>query len=932
MTESLPEREPVSGSAGNGGGDVAADASERFLAYAERAQRLLNEGRLGDARDVFLSALSACGEEASYRRAVALERVGFCYLMEGQPMVAAGFLQQASEATEKTEPSDAVSALQGVIQSELGQVFSASGNLEQARQAFTAAIEIARSVDDARALAIDLDHLGALALREGKPSEGRAYLTEALKAFEAMGQPGAQAVARHHLGLAAEQLREWDEAEEHYVTAARMLTDLNDYESAARLYAQAAGACEKADRMEAAEAWYRKTLEHSRLGTDPRGLRHHLSSLARLLQGKPGGLDEARELVEEALAAGEKSLDAQIWELYGQLADVIEMQAKASEDPTVAQAHAAAVGTYRHIQHFAPRLLATLQQLGEEPSFAAAVILERIGRCCLIGGRPAPAVVLYRQAVAALDTLGESEPAKALRGVLQSALGDAHRLAGFPAEARKGYAAALDIARELKDLRGELAELTHLGAFALADGKPETAADHLRAAASLARDLGEEEVLLGLTRQIEALGAAQKEDDSGAAAVEDPSAPFEARVLEDITTECAFDTDLLIEVRRMTRLSPLDISASEPLADEARPTLVPMARTALDASGLLRIYVPAGEPTLRQEDDCVIIQSVRREIAIGGRLDAVWTLVRLADGNRRVGEILSKVPEADRGAAERLLSALAAAGAFDVSGRPIARFIHAATKKGTLAGGGLEGESVLQLATDGNYRAYPEAARVAVADEVSEPIRGFHTLTRSRRSRRVFTGEEMSRADFDALLHTACGLTGAATWSGRGVGLRAYPSSGALYAVEIYPVVFAVAGLEPGIYHFVPGDGALEAIAVGDAFDGDGMIEACLPIERPMVSGAAAMICLAGNFRRHERKYGEGGYRMLVAEAGHISQNLVLSATALGASARPFGGVFDALINRRLGLDDDEEQFLLSVLVGQAGEEGTDASPLEGVT
>jgi SagB-type dehydrogenase family enzyme len=83
-----------------------------------------------------------------------------------------------------------------------------------------------------------------------------------------------------------------------------------------------------------------------------------------------------------------------------------------------------------------------------------------------------------------------------------------------------------------------------------------------------------------------------------------------------------------------------------------------------------------------------------------------------------------------------------------------------------------------------------------------------------------------------------------------------------------------------------------------------------------MVSGAAAMICLVGEFRRHERKYGEGGYRMMVAEAGHISQNLVLSAAALHLSARPFGGVFDALINRQLGLDESEEQFLLSVLVG----------------
>jgi hypothetical protein len=56
-----------------------------------------------------------------------------------------------------------------------------------------------------------------------------------------------------------------------------------------------------------------------------------------------------------------------------------------------------------------------------------------------------------------------------------------------------------------------------------------------------------------------------------------------------------------------------------------------------------------------------------------------------------------------------------------------------------------------------------------------------------------------------------------------------------------------------------------------------------------MVAGAAAMICLTGNCHRHERKYGEGGYRMLVTE---FLKNLVLAATALGFAARSFGGVF----------------------------------------
>ena len=152
------------------------------------------------------------------------------------------------------------------------------------------------------------------------------------------------------------------------------------------------------------------------------------------------------------------------------------------------------------------------------------------------------------------------------------------------------------------------------------------------------------------------------------------------------------------------------------------------------------------------------------------------------------------------------------------------------------------------------------------------------------------------------------------SWSGREVKLRAYPSSGALYAVEIYPMVFRVEGLDPGVYHYRAEESALEVVR--SHLDRAGALLAALPVEREMMGGAAALFCLTGCFLRHESKYGEGGYRMLVAEAGNISQNLILAATALGLSARPFGGVFDDLVNHDLGLDGSEEQFLLAVLVG----------------
>jgi SagB-type dehydrogenase family enzyme len=217
---------------------------------------------------------------------------------------------------------------------------------------------------------------------------------------------------------------------------------------------------------------------------------------------------------------------------------------------------------------------------------------------------------------------------------------------------------------------------------------------------------------------------------------------------------------------------------------------------------------------------------------------------------------------------------------------------------------------------DGSYRAYPDAPRLAGGTQIPDRLRAFHALTRARRSSRTYSGAAVTRTDFDALLHTACGVTGSIAAGGREVKLRAYPSSGALYAVEVYPVVFRVEGLEPGVYHYRAIDHALEVVR--PRMEPSLIVDAALPVEREMVAGAAVLFCLTGCFPRHEQKYGEGGYRMLVAEAGHLSQNLILAATALGLTARPFGGVFDNLLNERLGLDTADEQFLLAVLVGHA--------------
>src|SRR5206468_1234506 len=68
-----------------------------------------------------------------------------------------------------------------------------------------------------------------------------------------------------------------------------------------------------------------------------------------------------------------------------------------------------------------------------------------------------------------------------------------------------------------------------------------------------------------------------------------------------------------------------------------------------------------------------------------------------------------------------------------------------------------------------------------------------------------------------AVLYYAAGVTKKKTYPGGGeVLFRAAASTGALYQTEVYVAVGEVAGLEPGLYHFCPGDFALRGLRKRD--------------------------------------------------------------------------------------------------------------------
>ncbi|MFZ5447373.1 MAG: SagB/ThcOx family dehydrogenase [Thermodesulfobacteriota bacterium] len=207
------------------------------------------------------------------------------------------------------------------------------------------------------------------------------------------------------------------------------------------------------------------------------------------------------------------------------------------------------------------------------------------------------------------------------------------------------------------------------------------------------------------------------------------------------------------------------------------------------------------------------------------------------------------------------------------------------------------------------YKEYPDAAqRVSLDSESGRRSADFWQAVAARRSQRDYRDRPLSQEELAALLWATQGITGAMG----GYHFRASPSAGALYPVETYLAVHRVEGVAAGIWHFQVLDFALELVAAGDYRQP--LVSAGL--SQGFLGSAAAVFIWTGVLNRARWKYRERAVRYLFLDAGHICQNLMLAATALGLGVCPVGAFFDEEVERLVGVDEAEEVALYLASVG----------------
>jgi len=182
------------------------------------------------------------------------------------------------------------------------------------------------------------------------------------------------------------------------------------------------------------------------------------------------------------------------------------------------------------------------------------------------------------------------------------------------------------------------------------------------------------------------------------------------------------------------------------------------------------------------------------------------------------------------------------------------------------------------------------------------------TALSRRRSRRDYSAKPITKQQLSQLIWGSYGVSGRYG----PYHLRTAPSAGALYPVETYLVVNSVQDVEPGLYHYNPLKHNLEQLKKGDFSQSLG--RACLG--QGMVATASVVFVWTSIAERSQWKYGERAFRYIYMDAGHIGENLYLSAEALGLGCCGVGAFYDDEVNKVIGVDGKEETAVYLGTVG----------------
>lgn len=144
---------------------------------------------------------------------------------------------------------------------------------------------------------------------------------------------------------------------------------------------------------------------------------------------------------------------------------------------------------------------------------------------------------------------------------------------------------------------------------------------------------------------------------------------------------------------------------------------------------------------------------------------------------------------------------------------------------------------------------------------------------------------------------------------------RVYPSAGASYTLEIYPVVRQCHGIEQGFYHYCPQRHVLEKLTVNESFVDELLKEVSLytghQVETPQV-----FLIITARFKRILWKYDMTALSLILKDVGGLFQTMYLVATAMQLAPCAIGAGSSDFFTQATGIDYYTETSVGEFLLG----------------
>jgi len=206
------------------------------------------------------------------------------------------------------------------------------------------------------------------------------------------------------------------------------------------------------------------------------------------------------------------------------------------------------------------------------------------------------------------------------------------------------------------------------------------------------------------------------------------------------------------------------------------------------------------------------------------------------------------------------------------------------------------------------YKKYQRAPQIKLPKSTEISI-DLTAAIISRYTAANFSLTEISLQDLANLVDVSVGLRDRNTNSK----FRHHPSGGGLYPIELYLLIESdvVSDVESGLFHYNVLDHTLEQIGGKPE-----MLEAKAAMN---INREVPIICmLSACWERNMQKYDDFGYKIVLLEAGHIAQNLILTARGIGLQSWPFVHFNEKELNVALDLEmRNEEDVIYCIGLGK---------------